>query len=295
MNSILLNKEKQVALFDSITSSNGCYDGNSIRECYVLSLYISEYILSTCRTKETALKAVLSLNTNRTDERFPFYLFSEGGDCLLCMQKLYHAGLIDVKETSLGEISFCISNLFSDILYNESENDGLAFISFVGKTKAKQNINTYNKEEFDKCWDEYNKKGCKKKSIDVWKKLSTCDIEKIKVHIPFYVSSVKERVYQKDFERYLSYRIFEQPVFKDNVEIYNPEDIEKREDGVYSPRGNKFITFNKTLNCYCTVDDIRTLFDGYSKDDRPDGAVVYKNGIYFVWCSKEKEWKEKSK
>lgn len=294
MNSILLSKEKQVEIFEKITSSN-VFDDNSLRECYVLSLYISEYILSTCRTKETALKAVLSLNTNKTNDKFPFYLFNECGDCLLAVQKLYHAGLINVIETSIGEISFHVSNLFIDILYKEPENSEFTFISLVGKRKTKQNTNKYNKEDFDKCWDEYNKKGCKKKSIDVWKKLSECDIEKIKAHIPFYVSSVKERVYQKDFERYLSYRIFEQPVFKDNVEIYNPDDIEKREDGIYSPRGNKYITFNKALNCYCTVDDIRTLFDGYGKDDRPDGAVVYKNGTYFVWCSKEKEWKEKSK
>jgi hypothetical protein len=46
----------------------------------------------------------------------------------------------------------------------------------------------------------------------------------IKRHIPFYVESVSDIKYQKDFERYLKDKIFLNVVYKNNVTLFDPDD-----------------------------------------------------------------------
>ena len=61
---------------------------------------------------------------------------------------------------------------------------------------------------FEEVWVAYRRKGSKKKSLDQWNKLSLKDKENVKRHIPIYVESVSEVKFQRDFERYLRDKVF---------------------------------------------------------------------------------------
>lgn len=266
------------------------FDNHYLEESLLLSMYISEYIMKTKKTESSALGSTFNVNFDFVEEINFFSLAGSMAKVSIGLETLEKCGMIKINDSNETRAEFVILKKFSDILYNTSDVESMRLISTRGRAK-RTDIHPYNDEEFENCWEMYKRKGCKKKAVEIWKKLSEKDIERVKEHIPFYVSSVSERVYQKDFERYLMYGLYDQPVFKNNVEVYNPEDNVKREDGVYTPRGNMYITFNKNIGCYCTVDDIRTLFDGYDKEDRPDGARIYKNGVFYVWSSSDKEWK----
>ena len=54
-----------------------------------------------------------------------------------------------------------------------------------------------------------------------WQKLSMFDVRNILPHIKAYVES-RDRIYQKDFERYLRDKVFLTAVFKGNEVIYDP-------------------------------------------------------------------------
>ena len=63
------------------------------------------------------------------------------------------------------------------------------------------------KELFEKCWEQYGRKGSKKNALYQWNKLTDDDFEKIEKHVPFYIKS-NDFIYLKDFERYLRHRMF---------------------------------------------------------------------------------------
>ena len=76
---------------------------------------------------------------------------------------------------------------------------------------------------FEECWLAYNRKGVKKVAKAQWDRLSEEEREQASRHIPFYVSS-RERVYCKDFERYLRDRVFQNPIFNRQGEVvYDPD------------------------------------------------------------------------
>lgn len=77
---------------------------------------------------------------------------------------------------------------------------------------------------FEQCWIGYRRKGSKAKAKKEWMKLSEEDINTIQRHIPFYVESVSDIKYQKDFERYLKDKIFLNVVYKNNVTLFDPDD-----------------------------------------------------------------------
>jgi len=60
------------------------------------------------------------------------------------------------------------------------------------------------KDDFEKAWELYGKKGNKKNAQKRWEKVTTKDFESIMNHIPIYMESVSDRKYLKDFEGYLN-------------------------------------------------------------------------------------------
>lgn len=77
---------------------------------------------------------------------------------------------------------------------------------------------------FEECWKLYRRKGSKKKSLEQWRKLTTEEQEQVYNHIPAYVDSVSDVKYQKDFERYLRDKVFNNVVYKDGRTIFDMED-----------------------------------------------------------------------
>jgi len=91
---------------------------------------------------------------------------------------------------------------------------------------------------FERCWIAYNRKGAKKVARAQWDKLHAEDRAMAEAHIPHYVGA-RERVYCKDFERYLRDRVFENPVYDSKGELlYDPDTrIETDEDALVGFQG----------------------------------------------------------
>lgn len=95
------------------------------------------------------------------------------------------------------------------------------------KTKATKD------EDFEFAWLLYRRKGSKKKSLEQWVKLSDEEKETAKGHIPAYIESVSDIKYQKDFERYLRDKCFNNVVYKNNRIVYDANEarpIEKKKE-----------------------------------------------------------------
>ena len=142
---------------------------------------------------------------------------------------------------------------------------------------------------FEECWVAYNRKGSKKKSKDYWNKLSDDDKLSVLQHIRVYVSS-RERQYQKDFERYLRDKTFKDIVSNGNEIIYDPTLFATNE---YLPQG-RGIWFNDDTKSYWSMDSFydETIYDGYTDDNRPDGAQITLNNARgtYKWNTNNKKW-----
>lgn len=142
-------------------------------------------------------------------------------------------------------------------------------------------------ELFEECWKAYKRKGKKKKSLEQWKKLSDDERQQVLPHIRQYVAS-RDLQFQQDFERYLRDRTFKGIIVKGNTTLYDPEQSSDKEyrptaDGVflYWDEKNKRLIFNG---------DIEHLNDGYTSDNRPDGATVAWGMYEWKWSRNEKRW-----
>lgn len=142
---------------------------------------------------------------------------------------------------------------------------------------------------FEECWVAYRRKGVKKKAYEYWKKLSDAEKQNVLPHIKAYVSA-RDLQYQKDFERYLRDKVFSTIVFNGNKVVYDPT---KFDSGKYTPQGNT-IWFDEKTQSYWTT----TLYfdfgidDGYSDNDRPDGASLTLNNARgeVKWSKENKRW-----
>ncbi len=77
---------------------------------------------------------------------------------------------------------------------------------------------------FNECWVAYGRKGNEAKAKEEWERLTLDERNNVMPHITAYTES-RDRMYQKDFERYLREKTFMTIVFKGNHEIYNPDDV----------------------------------------------------------------------
>lgn len=90
-------------------------------------------------------------------------------------------------------------------------------------TKKSVTLTSEQETEFNECWAAYREKGCKAKAMLEWQKLSDKEIAIIRSHIEAYVET-RDRIYQKDFERYLKDKVFLSVIFKGNQVFYDPKE-----------------------------------------------------------------------
>lgn len=143
---------------------------------------------------------------------------------------------------------------------------------------------------FEQCWIAYRRKGSKKKAKEYWCKLSDDEKSRVLPHIQSYVAS-RELQYQKDFERYLRDKVFLTLVYRGNNLLFDPT---QGEQGVlYMPQTGFDINWDEINKCYMYVGYWNGFIpDGYTDDNRPDGATItLNNGRGTVtWDGKTKTW-----
>lgn len=141
---------------------------------------------------------------------------------------------------------FRIGTSYEQLVYNKTEEGGVyqtthgCMENYTPKNSTTINSSTVKEKEdktskkknvvdelFEQCWLTYRRKGSKKKSLEQWQKLSDEEKEQAKKHIIAYVESVSDIRYQKDFERYLRDKVFNNVVYKDGKTLF---DVEKTDD-----------------------------------------------------------------
>lgn len=98
-------------------------------------------------------------------------------------------------------------------------------------------------EGFESAWLLYRRKGSKKKALEQWVKLTDEEKETAKGHIPAYIESVSDVKYQKDFERYLRDKCFNNVVYKNNRIVYDARDaqpVEKKKEDKFVINGIEY-------------------------------------------------------
>lgn len=202
----------------------------------------------------------------------------------------------------LHSIGYDVRLLQNDTLDNVKVNNGtMQNDSFITNNKTQDN-NTNKKENsekdkelFEECWIAYRRKGSKKKSKEYWNKLTDVERTNVLPHIKPYVAS-REMKYQKDFERYLRDKIFLDVVISNNNIVYDPTKMSdsKKGDSVYMPICDGSLMYNDFFKCYMYIGywDGKHIADGYTDDNRPDGAcITLNNGRGTIcWSSLTKTW-----
>ena len=163
----------------------------------------------------------------------------------------------------------------------------------IEDNKQEDKKNTKEKEDlFETCWKEYRRKGVKKLAKAQWDKLSEKEKELVLPHIKHYISTREVR-YQKDFERYLRDKLFNEVVYDKNKVAYDPQKALSNE---YMPQGHNVYydelrKFYYYTGFYMKSNDI---FDGYNDEDRPNGAKLCLNNARGViqWNANKKEWEK---
>lgn len=74
-------------------------------------------------------------------------------------------------------------------------------------------------EKFEAFWQYYDKKRGKKKSKNLWMKLSASEVDKIREHLPLYIESTPDKQFRKDPEVYLRNECWEDEIIKPKVVI----------------------------------------------------------------------------
>ena len=96
------------------------------------------------------------------------------------------------------------------------------YIEIMGLEAPKPEKKAKEKDElFEDAWILFNRKGSKKKASEQWRKLTEDEKKAAIKHIPMYVST-RELQFQKDFERYLRDKCFNNIVFHKGTVIFDP-------------------------------------------------------------------------
>ena len=145
------------------------------------------------------------------------------------------------------------------------------------------------KDLFEVCWVAYRRKGKKKQALYQWERLKDSEKELVLPHIKAYVQAREVR-YQQDFERYLRDKVFNDVVYKGNTIVYDPSIGVSNE---YRPQESLDLRYNEYYKCYLfTGMFFNYLADGYTDENRPDGATIKLNNARgtMVWSASEKKW-----
>ena len=171
----------------------------------------------------------------------------------------------------------------------------LAYNAFIAGYKSTRQPKVRNvalseeqEELFEECWETYKYKGNKAKAKLEWSKLSDKESSLVLPHLKVYVES-RDQCYLKDFERYLHDKVFLSIIVKGNNTIYNPEQYANEQ--VYRPTTDGIFQYwNTERKCLMFNGYIDQLDDGYTKDNRPDGAKVAWSMYEWVWSKQKQEW-----
>lgn len=157
------------------------------------------------------------------------------------------------------------------------------------KPKKKRNVTPKDDALFEECWIAYKRRGNKAKAKVYWDKINEEERKNILPHIKAYVQS-RDRQYQSYFERYLRDKGFNDVVYKGNSILYDPERY-KECNNIYMPYTEGYhLWLNENDGKYYFTGNIINLADGYTKDNRPNGAQVHQNGYTYTWNATSKEW-----
>lgn len=159
---------------------------------------------------------------------------------------------------------------------------------FIDK-QVKKSSNATKDDLFEKCWVAYRRKGSKATAKTYWNKLSEEEKQRVLPHIKVYVT-VRDISYQKDFERYLRDKIFDTVIVNGKDIVYDPTCGTEAE---YHPYGNTSIMYDEINHCYMYIAySYSMIADGYTDDERPDGAVLVLNSGRgtLTWSKAERRW-----
>jgi hypothetical protein len=133
------------------------------------------------------------------------------------------------KDLYVAEEDISVEEAIENALYFKEE-----YIKRMGLneeyTPKEEKAKARKDEGFESAWLLYRRKGSKKKSIEQWIKLSDEEKEAVKGHIPAYIDSVSDIKYQKDFERYLRDKCFNDVVYKNNMVIFDVNEAKEKQN-----------------------------------------------------------------
>ena len=263
------------------------------KEVVVIPRSLAESAFSS-KKRLSKLEAYIYLALNVNGDRTSFsklasaWLWPNSKEVSRFLNQLKQDGLIDYEITTTGTlITVCATpNATPDATLKRR------------KTKAKQavyatpdatpNATPEQTDLFDICWKAYNRKGSKKKSLEQWEKLTDEEQAKVLPHVKAYVGS-RDLQFQRDFERYLRDKTFEEVIIKGNDTIYDPDKIDKKTE--YHPLTDSIFQYwNDERKCLMFNGYIDQLNDGYTDDNRPDGAKVAWSMYEWIWSSQTKQW-----
>lgn len=220
------------------------------------------------------------------------------------LKQLVESKLLVKRTYKENNVTFCAYSLGSAKITPPVQNmdegsEKIAPNNNIDNTKLKKDKeeslskSASDVELFEKCWIAYRRKGKKGKSLPYWKKLTESEKQMVLPHIKAYVTS-RELQFQQDFERYLRDKTFATIVFSKNMVVYDPT---RGEETKYIPETSPLLMWNDYYKCYMYLGywdgDIS---DGYTNDDRPNGAsITLNNGRgTFIWDSESKKWVKNS-
>lgn len=220
------------------------------------------------------------------------------------LKELVDLGLLEKRDYVVNGVKFCAykvgSQVFAPPVQNCDEGSEIIAPNIIDNNTKEKNeidksISKSSDDLFETCWVAYRRKGSKKKSLEYWKKLTDVEKQNVMPHIKAYVST-RELQFQKDFERYLRDKIFTTVVFANNMVIYDPTKLGKKDkaNDVYMPLTDGALSWNNYYNCFMYVGywDGVHIADGYTDDDRPNGATITLNNGRgtITWDSETKKW-----
>lgn len=169
--------------------------------------------------------------------------------------------------------------------YNNIETDIKTNIK-EKKENIKRKEETPQDDNFEKCWEVYRRKGSKKKAREYWNKLSDEEKALVLPHVKVYAST-REVKFQKDFERYLRDKIFNEVVYNGNTMMYDPQMYIGEE---YRPAGINI--FRKDGKNWTFANSLNMIDDGYTDEDRPDGAelTLHNDRGTIRWKAAQRRW-----
>jgi len=193
----------------------------------------------------------------------------------------------------------CVAEYTPNNNYNINNNtNNTATINndtIICKEEKEKSLKEKEKSElFEQCWVAYNRKGSKKKAKDYWHKLSNKEKDNVLQHIKVYVTT-REKKFQKDFERYLRDKTFNDLIIQGDNVVYDPNN---ENDKSYHPITGGALNWNDYYKCYLYTAwyfEGQKIYDGYDDDKRPDGAqIVLNNGRgTLTWSKIQKKWIKK--